>query len=174
MEPREALRGRLDGAASSLAIFRIVVGVVLLRLPDLHAAPRWASLPESVRVPPVGLEAIASVVPITPELARGAYGVLLAAVIAGTVGLATRASWLVVTLVGLYLLGIPQLAGSVFHYHHLLWFAALLAASPSGDALSIDAWIARRRGRGVAPDRHAAYGLPLRFVWILIGLIFFA
>ena len=163
---------RWADSALNLAVFRIVVGVVWLRLPDLHGAARWAGLPPEVWTAPVGLGWLVEHVPITGEIANGVYLVLLAALLLGTLGIATRTAWLLVTVLGLYLLGIPQLAGSVFHYHHLLWFAALLAASPSGDALSIDSWLARRRGIAV-PERHPTYGLPLRVAWILIGLIFF-
>ena len=163
--------GTFADSAVNLGVFRVVVGVVMLRLPDLHDASRWAALPVDVRTAPVGLEGIAAVVPIAPGVVHGAYLVLVAALITATLGVATRLSWLLVTALGLYVLGVPQLAGSVFHYHHLIWFAALLAASPSGDALSVDAWLARRRGRP-PPARDAAYGLPLRLAWVLIGLIF--
>jgi hypothetical protein len=48
----------------------------------------------------------------------------------------------------------------------------LLPFAPCGDALSIDAWLARRRGH--APPTHGrAHGLPIRVAWILIGLVFF-
>ena len=163
---------RWADSAVNLAVLRGVVGIVWLRLPDLHGAVRWAGLPEEVRVVPVGIGWLVQSVPIGVEPVRFAYLVLIAAVIAGTLGVATRLSWAIATVLGLYVLAIPQLAGSVFHYHHLVWFAALLAASPSGDALSIDGWLARRRGVAV-PDRAVAYGLPIRIAWVLIGLIFF-
>jgi hypothetical protein len=73
----------------------------------------------------------------------------------------------------LYLLGIPQLLGTVRHYHHLVWFAALLAASPSGDALSLDALLGARRGRPIAPRPPIAYALPLRFAWVLVACVYF-
>src|SRR5262249_50715778 len=63
----------------------------------------------------------------------------------------------------LYALGIPQLYGKVDHYHHLVWLALLLAASPCADALSLDA-----RGR-LTPPRSVRYGFPLRVAWLLIG-----
>jgi hypothetical protein len=121
----------------------------------------------------VGLAWAIDAIPISVPLATAAYWVVVVAAVLGTVGLFTRTSWLFCAVASLYVLGIPQLSGSAFHYHHLVWFAAILAASPSGDALSIDAWIARRRGRHVPNAPTLAHGVPLRFVWLLIGLVFF-
>jgi hypothetical protein len=68
-------------------------------------------------------------------------------------------------------MAVPHSAGFVFHYHHLIWFTALLAASPSGDALSIDSWY--RAKKIAAPPPDAAYAIPIRTAWLLIGFIFF-
>jgi hypothetical protein len=92
--------------------------------------------------------------------------------VTGALGLFSRASFALVTVTAAYVLLIPQLGGAVFHDHHLLWFAALLAASPCGDALSVDAWRARRRGAS-RPDGGPAHGLALRFAWLCVGLIYF-
>jgi len=162
-----------EGSPADLGVFRAVVGVVLLILPDLHTAPRWAALSDEVRVAPIGLEWAVGTVAMTVPLATAAYWTVVVATVMGTIGLFSRTSWLVVSLAGLYLLGIPQFAGSAFHYHHLLWFAALLAASPCGDALSVDAWLARRRGRAIPNAPDLAHGAPIRVVWILIGIVFF-
>jgi len=170
---RERLTAWTKSPPGDLAVFRVVVGVVLLRLPDLHTAPRWAELSDAVRTSPIGLEWALGVVPMTPALATAAYYVVLVSVAFGIVGLFSRTAWFVVAVAGLYLLGIPQFAGSAFHYHHLVWFAALLAASPCGDALSVDAFLRKRAGRTVSREPSVAYGAPLRFVWLLIGVIFF-
>lgn len=170
---RDALRRWGSDSAVNLAVFRITVGVVLLRLPDLHGVLRWAALPDRVRTAPVGLGWALGVVPMGPEIARPLYWIVVAATVLGVVGLATRFAWTVVALGSLWLLAIPQFAGSVFHYHHLLWFAALLALSPCGDALSIDSWLARRRGEVIRTERSLAYGVPIRAAWLLIGVIFF-
>lgn len=72
--------------------------------------------------------------PITPELVTGVRAVMCR-VHAGA-GLFSRTSFALVTVSAAYVLLIPQLGGAVFHDHHLLSFAALLAASPCGDASS--------------------------------------
>ena len=42
-------------------------------------------------------------------------------------------------MLGWYVLGLPQTFGKVDHDHHLLWCLFVLACSPCGDALAIDA-----------------------------------
>src|SRR5262249_2541061 len=117
----------------NLAVFRITVGLVILYAHSIHTASRAAaSLHAAVRTPPYGLQSILAAVPITPVLADLSYTILLIATVTGIVGLASRASFASVSLAGLYLWGIGQSAGHVFHYHHLLWFSALLAAGASG------------------------------------------
>jgi hypothetical protein len=73
---------------------------------------------------------------------------------------------------GLYVGAIQWYFTRVGHQHHMLWFAALVAASPSADALSVDA-ARRRRGRGSLKHLPwVAYGLPLRLGWVLLGSIY--
>jgi hypothetical protein len=94
------------------------------------------------------------------------------------VGFFTRTSAALACACCVYLLGLPQLFGKISHNHHqLIWFAAILAVSRCGDAISLDRVIAKWRGRTVGrgwlqrPAR--GYALPLRFVWLLIGIIYF-
>ncbi len=93
------------------------------------------------------------------------------------IGLCTRTSAWITVICRFYVLGIPQFYGKVNHYHHLLWFAAILAASRSSDMLSCDAWIAARKraDRGLIdpPGPSRLYAMPLRFVWLLIGIAYF-
>ncbi len=104
-------------------------------------------------------------------MARAVQAVFIVAAIFAVVGLYTRVAASIATLAVLYLLAIPQLYGTVRHYHHLVWFAAICAAAPSGDALSSDAvWRARR---GEACASSAVHRRALHIVWFLIGCIFF-
>ena len=96
---RERLRTWAQSPPADLAVFRVIVGVVLLRLPDLHSAPRWGALSNAVRTAPIGLEWALGTVPMTVELATAAYWVVLVATVLGTFGLFTRTSWLVVAVV---------------------------------------------------------------------------
>lgn len=157
------------GRPVNLAIFRVTVLAALLLAPDLYDAPRWAALPEGLRLAPPGLFGALARLPITPDSARLA---MIVAVLAGALallGLFTRAALITTALATLYLLTIPQLYGPVTHNHHLFWFLALLAASPCADALSLDA-LRRPEPR---PRAAAAYAIPLLFAWALVAAIFF-
>ncbi|MFK7787304.1 MAG: hypothetical protein AB8B56_19430, partial [Crocinitomicaceae bacterium] len=71
-----------------------------------------------------------------------------------------------------YLFIIPNLYGKVNHNHHLIWFPAILAFSPCADRFSLDAFFCRLKNK-VVHHSSAHYTLPLAFIWILIGLIYF-
>ncbi len=158
--------------ASHLAIFRIILFSLLLGSADIRAALDWSNLALALRVPPVGMAWIAPWLPVNPPLVRAALVAILLTGGLSLIGLWTRVATCAAAILAGYVLAVPQLAGSVFHSHHLFWFAALLAASPCGDAISVDAW--RRRSRGEPePSPSVVYGLPIRIAWLLIGLIFF-
>jgi hypothetical protein len=181
---RRQLRARIidyftsPGPAVNLAVFRVVLFATLFSVADHSLVVRFARLPPDLLFPPAGLASIAPHIPINESLATVASLVFRVSCACAAVGLATRtAAWLAVVS-GLYVLGLPQLFGKVNHYHHLLWFAAVLAASPCADALSIDALRdAWRRGKGRGslgpPPPSVQYALPLRFVLLLMGIIYF-
>lgn len=146
------LRDWATGHPVDLAAFRIAVSVVVLFSVDVWTAASWAR---------------AALPPVSEGLARAATGLVLLSAFFTLIGLFTRVSSLVATLGLGWLLWIPQQSGQVMHTHHLLWFFAILAASPSGDAWSLDA----RRGPAQAPS--LAHGVPVRVAWLSMGLIFF-
>jgi hypothetical protein len=174
----ERLRARAEsvlapeGPALDLAVLRITVAVVLLLSTSIWAAPEWAALPEAARTIPHGVGWLVPWLRIDPPTVELVLLVFRWASVLGAVGLVTRASWVVIASTASYLLLVPQLGGAVFHDHHLLWLAVIVAASPAGDALSLDAWIARRRGRP-RPTRGRAHGLAVRLAWLVIGCVFF-
>src|SRR5262245_27677019 len=140
-----------SGSPLNLAIYRIVLFATILVDPDvdyeLDRMIFFARLPRQLQMPNPGLEWLLPHVPITPGLALTSFILLRTFSVAAIIGLFSRTSALLVVIVALYALGLPQFYGQVNHYHHLVWFAALLAASPCGDALSVDALVrAWRRG----------------------------
>jgi predicted DCC family thiol-disulfide oxidoreductase YuxK len=168
---------RFFGAAGdpvNLAVFRVVLFASMLHLFDLPRYAWYGALPHELIVPPAGLASLLHHVPITPPLAWGVGCLFQIACVAAMVGLATRLSTTLAVVTGLYVLGLPQVYGKVDHYHHLLWFAAIVAASPAGAALSVDALLRAWR-RGHVEPRHPAraYAVPLRLVWVLMGVIYF-
>ncbi|HUI27589.1 MAG TPA: HTTM domain-containing protein, partial [Candidatus Kryptonia bacterium] len=162
----------------NLAIFRIVVFACLLRAITRTDAAHLVQLPAGLRVPPPGYAPFFDWIPFQLGYVTGARILGLTAAGAALVGFTTRMSAAVACVCATYLLGLPGFFGKVNHTdHHLIWFAALLAAAPSGDALSIDAlraaWRRADRGDTAPPSPSLAYALPLRLVWLLIGVIYF-
>lgn len=160
-----------EGSAVDLAIFRITMAVFLAWNESVVLADAAAELPAAARVAPLGVGWLVPVLPMTPALVRGVRLVLWGACVTGGLGLFSRTSFTVAALAASYVMLAPQLTGAVFHDHHLLWLAVVLAASPCGDALSIDAWRARRGGRPL-PARGEAHGAAIRLAWIVLGCVF--
>lgn len=146
------LRDWATGHPVDLAAFRIAVSVVVLFSVDVWTAAGWAH---------------AALPPVSEGLARGVTALVLLSAFFTLIGLFTRISSLVATLSLGWLLSVPQQSGQVMHTHHLLWFFAILAAAPAGDAWSLDA----RRRPAEAPS--LAHGVPVRVAWLSMGLIFF-
>jgi hypothetical protein len=156
----------------NLSALRISVTAILLASPETYSAERIATLPFALFTPPEGLAWAIHTVPITPALARAAEWVLVGTLVSGLVGFWSRLSLFFVTLSGLYVLGLFQLTGSVTHDMHLLWFAALLALGPCGEAMSFDRLLAKRRG-APAPAPSLGAAVPLFFTRMLLGLVYF-
>lgn len=160
-------------SAENLALFRIATGLMLLGSGDLYAARHVAALPPLLRTEPAALSPLLAWLPLSPAWVAVAVASCAVAAIFGTLGLWARPAFAVAAVTGFYALGVGQLGGAVWHCHHLLWFALLLAVSPASDALSLSALLRRRRfgPENLAPA--ACYGLPLRIAWALLATIFF-
>jgi len=162
----------------NLAIFRVVLFAVLLGSFSIHNVQWFAALPADFQFPLPGLSFVLAYIPINETVAWYASVALTITCVLGLIGLFTRFSLVSSLLLSVYVLGIPQLFGKVDHYHHLIWFLFILAVSPCADVLSCDAvrksW--KRADRGVTrpPEASIAYALPLRFVWLLMGVIYFS
>jgi predicted DCC family thiol-disulfide oxidoreductase YuxK len=164
--------------AVNLAMFRVVLLLYVIYFFFTQNVLWYSRMPRELLFPPPGLGWVASYLPVGEASVRAASVLFIACCVAGVVGLFTRASLVVGLVSGVYVLGVPQLYGKINHYHHLLWFMAILAASPCADVLSCDALFAARRradrGETGPPAPSLAYSLPLRFVWLLIGAIYFS
>ena len=160
-----------EGPALDLAIFRVTVAFVLLNSTSIASAERWAALPAAARTAPYGVGWLLPYLAIDPSTVHGVHLFFQVACVLGIVGLASRVAFAVIALTASYLLLVPQLGGAVFHDHHLLWLAVIVAASPCGDALSVDAWLAKRRGAPL-PSHGVAHGAAVRAGWVVIGLVF--
>ncbi len=172
-----------DRAATfNLAIFRLVL-LWFVALPFARTNLDWATrvLP---RLPRDGWEPISfyRLIPLEvlsdPTLVRWLALANVTLIALAILGVLTRATLGVATLLSLYLFGLGQCFGKVDHFHHVIWFMALLAAGPSGHVLSVDACVRALRGaakgRLDSPPPPGAARATLVCIWILFGLIFFA
>jgi hypothetical protein len=162
----------------NLAVFRIVLFASILLAPELYAAPKYAAQSPALMLQYPDLAWMPKYLPIDPAAAHIAVVLLIVCCIAASIGLFTRASAIMVTLLATYVFGLRELFGSVNHVNnHLVWFAAMLAVSPCADVLSMDKIIeSRRKGKSGAVAgsfNSRIYSLPLRLVWILMGIIYF-
>jgi hypothetical protein len=170
----------------NLAVFRIVVFWQAYQLADFDFVSEVASLPAGLQFPPetgvpgIGPLAALSHWPrhvLTPSQILLAGHVMVLACITAMLGWFSRTSALVVAVLLFYDWGAIQWYGKVDHHHHVLWFALVLAASPCGDALSIDsllrAWGDGHRGRTEPPGSDLAYAIPLRMCMLLMGVLYF-
>ena len=161
----------------NLAVFRICLFALLFKTINVENVLWFSRLPRELVTAPVGLEVLVAHLPINPTWAGPACVLFLGFSFLAAIGLFTRVSAWLCVLLGFYVLGIPQFFGKVNHINHLLWFGAILAVSPCADMLSADAtldtWRRAKHGIVTTPRPSRAYALPLRLIWILIGLIYF-
>jgi hypothetical protein len=165
------------GSAINLAIFRIAVFATLFFLADLKTVELFSSFPiELQKLPSPGGNYL-RLLPWNPEVARAATYLLKSICVLGMLGVGSRLCAFSAACLAYYVLGFQQSFGKVDHFHHLIWFTLLLSVSRCGDALSIDALLVRRESSRSArfwgPPPSVVYGLPLRFVWLLFGVIYF-
>ncbi len=100
---------------------------------------------------------------------------MLAALICAAIGFRTKLATGVGAVLLLFFAGLPQNFGKVNHDDAILTFVAFaFFASHCGRVLSVDAWLARRRGDVSMQLSPEEAGWPLRLIHILWALVFFA
>lgn len=152
--------------ALSLAALRVVVPAMVLLAPGFRQGVRVAAWAEARWVVPEGLHWFVAHVPISPRWALAAQVITAFAALCAIAGVRARISLGVLTLSAFYLFSIAKLTGWVWHDMHLLWFSALLAASPCDDVLAFDAT------RPLLSE-GVRYARPLLFARLLLGAVYF-
>jgi len=152
--------------ALTLAALRIVVAALVPMAPGFRESARAAARDPALWIAPEGLGWFVRHVPINGTLAIAAQVIVAFAAACAVAGVRARLCFGVLSVVGFYLYAIAQLAGHVWHDMHLLWFCALLAASPCADVLAADA---RRPLRSEAK----VYAVALTAFRLLLGAIYF-
>ena len=116
--------------------------------------------------------------PLSPAGLAWLQGIWKLSLLLSAVGLFARPAMIVAFAAGAYLMGLPHNFGQTQHFDTLVVFACgALAVSRAADAVSIDAWLAARRdeaGGAPRPLIDGEYTWPIRFVWVMMALIFCA
>jgi hypothetical protein len=95
------------------------------------------------------------------------------------IGLFTRMSTITSFVLGIYLIGLPHNFGKTNHADAILVFIlGIMVLSRCGDDLSVDRLLLRLRRRKhqspAEPATSGEYTWPIKMVWLLMALIFFA
>ncbi len=121
-----------------------------------------------------------SVLHLPPASTQGMAAIQIvwrAAMLFSCIGLFTRISTVISFAFGLYLVGVSSSFGKTHHLEQVVIFSFLImACSRCGDAWSIDALIRKRRAQKIQgpPEMSGEYTWPVRMIWVLITLIYFA
>jgi hypothetical protein len=92
------------------------------------------------------------------------------ALLSAALGWKTRLSSLIAFVLGVYFIGLPHNFGTVDHYDALLVITlGIMSVANCGDRFSLDA-----RGRGELPPPLPEYTWPIRLVWVMMALMYFA
>ena len=161
----------------NLAILRVAAFGMLFYLLRTEPIMTYAQWPREMYQWPFLAGMLYKSLPITPEVVGPALTIATIAAGMAAIGLLTRFSTLVSVVLGIYLIGIPQLSGKVNHLHHVVMIGMVLACSRCGDALSLDSiWRALRnadKGTVSAPRRAVRYGMPLRICMMILATVYF-
>ncbi len=159
----------------NLALMR--AGVMLLLAGHLafyvHGGQgQMASLPAEARQPLPFIGWLIDLLPISQGLYDGLLWTTVGTCLLAGFGLFTRYTLPLSAVLLLYVLGVPQFYGKIYHYHMMVWVPIYLAFSPCAEVFSVDAW--RRKHKGPVPAPHARYGVAMKLVFLQIGVLYFS
>lgn len=164
-------RQLLQGTATEVAVFRIVLIASILWLLHPSRAIEMAGYDPSLIVAPYGYDTFIERIPINPQFATLMTMAFITSCWSALIGFRTKISLLIAAITGAYVLGIPQMFGKISHIHHVIWMLLLLAASPSGDTLSLDCKL--KKGTWHSLSTGTRFGLTITLLWALYGIIYF-
>jgi hypothetical protein len=165
------------GPAVTLGVCRILFFGTLLLWQLPHDFAPWGAY-SAVFWMPIWLFDTLGLHPMSPTALTWLQQIWKVSLFLSAAGLFARPAMIVAFAAGTYLMGLPHNFGQTQHFDTLVVFACgALAVSRAADALSVDAWLAsRRRGdaRVTVPPDDGEYTWPVRFVWVMMALIFCA
>jgi Vitamin K-dependent gamma-carboxylase len=126
---------------------------------------------------PVWLMSVLHLPPASSQVLEVMQIAWRAALLFSCVGLFTRIATAISFGFGLYLFGVAASFGRIHHTEHVLIFSFLIMAiARCGDAWSVDALLRKARAPAVleSPVMSGEYTWPVRLIWVVIALIYFA
>jgi len=181
---KQRLRNLFSAESSpvNLAVFRIVVFSLLFENLNIDVLRFYLCVPNHLQQLPKSVSLLLGhqPLPLDAHAVMALYVCARVFTLLAAIGLFARWSSPLAVFFSLYPLLLQHCFGKVSHATgHLIWFGILLAFSRSADALSVDGMIApwmRKELRQESPpalNPSRAYALPLRFAWLLFGIIYF-
>jgi len=156
-------------SAANLGLLRVAVFYLIYCNACNSTASWYASLSPTFLKLPRGWLWLGELYPLLLRCVRPTEWLFILASGLALIGLFTRVSTIAASLLAVWVMGIPNFYFKIGHNSHVLVLCALvLACSPSGHAISIDALIQRWNGKA-PPARDVAYTVPIRFCWLLLG-----
>jgi len=168
------------GWAANLAMFRVVF-LSCVALPWGLRCYHWTvsilpHLPRTVWQPISFYQLIPLDVLCNTSLARALALANIFLIGLAIIGFRTRLTLSVATFVSFYVFGLMENIGKVDHFHHVIWFMAMVACGPSALLFSVDAVIQAYKGADQGTMEQEFSGKEalwtFRYIWILLGLLY--
>jgi len=162
----------------NLGLCRILFFGALFLLYLDYDVTRWTEVSDSLWMP-VWIFQILHLPILSSSLLVVLQSVWKISLALSCIGLFTRVSTVSSFILGTYLLGLPMNFGKVTHAEGLVVFVVgIMALSRCGDSCSIDRLIWKARQRNDTSRQRlqvsGEYTWPVRAVWLMFALIFFA
>lgn len=163
------------GSAENLGACRVLLYAALAAHYSRVDISAWADVPAEFWMPVapfswLGLTALPS-----SSTIASAQAIWLGALVASSIGILTRLSTACSFVLALLLLGLPNNFGKVHHPDALaVLVLGIMAASRCGAAFSLDRVAGRFRGLDVNEEPNGEFQWPVRAVWIVFAIVFFA
>jgi hypothetical protein len=158
---------------AGLAICRIMLYGYLMRKVAQGDLSVWASAPAGLWSP-IGLLSWLPGPIRSPELLQGFQWLFVAVLACCALGVWYRICASAAPVLAVVCFGLPQCFGKVDHSHTLpVLVLCVLAVANAADALSVQAWLRRRRGQ-TPPAPCGEYRWPLALAQTLMCFVFFA
>ncbi|HET9931260.1 MAG TPA: hypothetical protein VFQ35_11255, partial [Polyangiaceae bacterium] len=156
----------------NLAIVRVIVFYTLFESATKSEANFLASLPRGFQSLPRGWVWLADTGLFDSRVVHVAIIALIVSTALAMVGALTPVATVVASACAILVFGVENFYFKIGHSLHVPTLSAcVLAASPAGDALSVDALVRRWRKKPRF-EPSTAYTVPVRFCWLLVGTIY--